>query len=83
MGRNLTSKIFGIKCSGLLIRITSFYIVRSVHDRCSIITLLQLMHSFNISVLQYLQSCYNFAQHVSIVIRSSSGAYNFKPMKII
>jgi hypothetical protein len=53
-----------------------FYIVRSVHERRTIITHSQLTHCFNISVLKLSQRRYNFARHVSIAIRSSSGAYN-------
>jgi hypothetical protein len=40
------------------------------------------MHCFNISVLQLLQCCYNFAQHFSIIIRSSSGAYCFRLLQM-
>jgi hypothetical protein len=61
----------------LLIRHCIEFYIRSVHGRCSTVTLFQLMNCFNVSVLQLLQRCYNFALHVSIVIRSSSGAYNF------
>jgi hypothetical protein len=48
----------------------------------SFITLIQIMHSFNISVLQLLQR-YHFARHVSVVIRSSSGAYDGNGYELI
>jgi hypothetical protein len=41
------------------------------------------MQCCNITVLQLLQCCYNFAQHVSIVIGSFSGAYSFQSYKLM
>jgi hypothetical protein len=46
-----------------------FYIVRSMHDRRSIVTLFQLIHHFHISVLQLLQGKIRTNYDIKVVIQ--------------